>query len=106
MADEVDDFEQQEIDEEFQEEDTLQEARRAARPRAPKLRWKRVRSSNVHSIAYNPNEAILYVKFLDMSVYCYYDVEEETWSDFVIAPSKGRFVWQRLRDIYEYDRIQ
>jgi len=98
----------EDFDELEQEEQELKEAkstRRTRRPRAPRLRWKRVRSSNVHSIAYDENEFVLYVKFLDLSVYKYYDVDPDIWSEFVMAPSKGRFVWTHLRDVYEYERV-
>jgi len=66
---------------------------------------KRVRSSNVSAIGYDPEQAVLEVQFLDGSVYQYYDVEEEVHQEFMTAPSKGRFLWQFIRDVYEYEQI-
>jgi len=70
-----------------------------------------VESSNVQSFGYDDENRILYVRFLAKStspstLYAYYDVEPETYDQFFMAPSKGKFVWQFLRDRYEYARLQ
>jgi len=65
-----------------------------------------VRSSNVAAIGHDPDDLILEIEFLDGSLYRYYDVPEEVFHDFVLAPSKGRFVWSDIRDQYEYERVR
>lgn len=62
-------------------------------------------SSNVAAYGYNEETEELYVQFKDGSVYKYYDVPEDVWALFQTAPSKGRFVWQMLRDVFPYERI-
>jgi len=67
-------------------------------------------SSNVASIGYDETSMILEVEFKSGSVYRYFDIDESTWGDFLSAPSKGRFVWRRLRgygsdDVYVYSRV-
>ncbi len=71
----------------------------------------RVDSSNVHSIGYDPFKKMLYIQFLppkdiadkdDGDVYRYYNVDESTFEAFQRAPSKGTFVWQYVRDRYDY----
>jgi hypothetical protein len=63
-------------------------------------------SSNVRGARYDADEQILEIKFRNGTVYWYYGVGEEVWDDFLNAPSKGRFVWEYLRDNYDYERIR
>lgn len=77
--------------------------------------WVRVSSSNVHSIAYfydlsDPSgmRNILGVRFAprgtEIREYSYEPVPISVWTDFLAASSKGKFVWQKLRDKYPYLR--
>jgi len=61
-------------------------------------------SSNVAAIGYDPDEAILEVEFLNGSIYWYHDVPEEVYDDFMMASSKGKYLWDHIRDVYEYER--
>ena len=61
-----------------------------------------VKSSNVHSIGYE--NGTLYVRFLTGALYEYYDVPGAEYDAFLNAPSKGRFVYYRLRGRYRYRR--
>jgi len=63
-------------------------------------------SSNVASFGYNPEESMLVTAFLDGSIYEYYNVPLDVWQRFQTAPSKGKFVWKELRDMYEYQRVR
>jgi hypothetical protein len=65
-----------------------------------------VRSSNVDSIGYDEETATLVVQFLDGSVYNYYEVPDEVFHDFLLASSKGKFLWREIRDVYEYERVR
>ena len=67
-------------------------------------------SSNVSAFAYDPANRMRYVKFLSKDggpepTYVYYDVEAGVYDQFFAAPSKGKAVWQLLRDRYEYARL-
>lgn len=62
--------------------------------------WTPVVSSNIKAIFYDKNNDTLAVKFLDDDVYEYSDVPSAIYSAFLIAPSKGRFFHQNIRDVY------
>lgn len=69
-----------------------------------------VGSSNVQDFGYDEDEENLYVRFLPKanssgSCYVYYGVEPEIYQQFLMAPSKGKFVWSHLRGRYEYAKI-
>lgn len=78
--------------------------------------WTKVKSSNVHSIAYYidvsaSREDILGVRFhskqdpdVVSSEYWYYGVPIRVFMNMVSAGSKGKFVWSDLRDRYRYEK--
>jgi hypothetical protein len=78
--------------------------------------WTPVSSSNVKAVAYYSDVTkggrggILGVQFIDkgrgVSTYLYYAVPYSIYADMLSASSKGRFVWQSLRDRYQYKRIR
>lgn len=55
-------------------------------------------SSNVDAFAYEDGR--LYVRFLNGSIY-EYPADHQDYLDMIDAPSKGKFVWRRLRDTGE-----
>ena len=69
-------------------------------------------SSNVHSIGYDEPTMTLFVRFWGDSkskrsqvagpVYKYFGVEKRVYLQLYYAKSKGKFVWQRLRERYRY----
>lgn len=62
--------------------------------------WVPVVSSNIKAISYDKNSDTLAVKFVDNDVYEYSNVPSAIYSAFLIAPSKGRFFHQNIRDVY------
>ena len=69
-----------------------------------------VESSNVQAFGYVAEDQTLFVDFLakgnqGTSRYVYYEVEPETYSEFMAAPSKGKFIWTHLRDRYDYEKL-
>ncbi len=62
-------------------------------------------SSNVASIGYDEEEAILEIAFNSGAIYEYYGVPPEVFDDFMMSSSKGKYMWDHIRDIYEYERI-
>jgi len=69
-------------------------------------------SSNVHSIGYDEPTMTLFVRFWQLSkskrsqipgpVYKYFNVEKKVYLQMYYAASKGKFVWERLRNRYRY----
>ncbi len=62
-----------------------------------------VDSSNVHTIGYDLEHHLLYVRYLDAAgragpLYGYHDVTPDEFLDFLDAPSKGQWVWSHLRE--------
>lgn len=64
-----------------------------------------VRSSNVVSVGYDKNSKTLEVEFRTGRVYQYAGVHANTARAFLVAPSKGKYVWRRVRDKYSYVRV-
>ncbi len=65
-----------------------------------------VRSSNIAAIGYDPDDAVLGVEFLDGSYYEYYDVDQDLFDEFMVAPSKGSFLHRAIKEPgYDYERI-
>jgi len=54
-------------------------------------------SSNLKSVAYDPESQQLWIRFLDNSVYTYYDIPIRIWKGFWSAPSKGHYFWEAIR---------
>lgn len=74
--------------------------------------WVAMTSTNVAAVAhYSPvakgqSQPILGVRFKDGSEYWYFDVPLSVWLGMAAASSKGRFVWQSLRDRYAYRKVK
>ena len=71
--------------------------------RLPVLR--RVESSSVDSIGYDPGTRRLYVRFVGGRGYVYYDVAQSVFDAFLEADSKGRFVNFEIKGAYSYRRL-
>ena len=56
-----------------------------------------VNSSNVKSVGYNPTFKHLFVEFLNGALYCYEKVPDSVFGEFMVSPSKGKFVYDRIR---------
>ncbi len=74
-------------------------------------KWVRVISSNVKGIKYDKANQTLYVQFKGYKgaadpIYAYYDVAIATARSMFNSSSMGGFVWAKLRDQYQYDRIK
>jgi hypothetical protein len=64
-----------------------------------------VTSSNVDYIAYDPEEAVLEVGFLNGGAYQYFDVPEDVYEDFLNSESKGKFLFKHIKNKYSYRRV-
>lgn len=64
----------------------------------PDLEWESVSSSNVAAVAYQIDFRRLWVRFVSGAVYAYEDVPEAVWEGFLSASSKGRYVYETIRN--------
>lgn len=58
------------------------------------------KSSNLQGVAYNPEKKQMWVRFLDGSVYTYYNVPLNVYRNFWHASSKGSYFWDKIRRNY------
>lgn len=96
-----------------------EERRRAANVREWKRRDKRDKqtgpeildnfwSSHLLALAYDPAKRQLWIKFhTDGSVYTYYNIPIQIWKGFWSAPSKGKYLWAKIRrnPFIRYQRV-
>lgn len=65
----------------------------------------RVKSSNICSIGYEDFNRILYVKFLDNSIYAYYKVPKDLFEQMLKSSSKGKFLHNCIKGRFSYKKI-
>ena len=65
-----------------------------------------VRSSNIRSIGYDPDDGILEVEFHSGGIYQYSGVSESVYQGFMRAPSKGSYFHDHIRDRYPTRRVR
>lgn len=65
-----------------------------------------VRSSNIRSIGYDPDDRILEVEFRSGGIYQYSVVPESVYQGFMRASSKGSYFQNRIRDRYPTRRVR
>ena len=66
----------------------------------------RVESSAILRLNYDPESRTLFVIFVDGDVYAYFDVPEEAYDAFLVAPSKGRYFADEIRGRYEFHKVE
>lgn len=66
------------------------------------IQWHWGETNSAGSPYYDPR---LFVRFNNGSLYQYTGVSLQTALDFLHSASKGRFVWQKLRDQYPTEKI-
>ena len=66
----------------------------------------RVSSTNILSIGYDQEHQILEVEFVSGSTYSYAAVPQRLHTQFMSAPSKGRFFDAYIKDKYQTSRIR
>jgi len=67
--------------------------------------WISVTSSNIHSIAYNEQDKILFVKFLHGGIYSYFDVPSHIFNQILVAESIGKYFSQNIKGIFRAEKI-
>lgn len=67
--------------------------------------WIEVESTNIKAISYDQRSEILSVHFLNDSLYEYFDVPQVVFKALLIAPSKGKFFHENIRNTYDWQRV-
>lgn len=65
-----------------------------------------VNSSNVAEVGYDAQNKIVYVRFLNNSMYIYKDVPEAEFNGLLNAPSIGSYLHRNFKNVYPYERIE
>lgn len=65
-----------------------------------------VSSSNVESIGYDEQQQVLYVRFLNGSLYIYKGVNTYEFEGLRDAPSIGSYLHRNIKNVYPYERIE
>ena len=64
-----------------------------------------VESSNIEAIGYDKDNQELHVRFLKTGqTYTYHNVEEWVFAEMMQADSKGNFLNERIKGVYEFSR--
>ena len=63
-----------------------------------------VTSNNIKSIGYE--NGVLEIAFLSGGIYQYVNVPHSVYHSIMMAPSKGKYFYQNVKDIYECRKIK
>lgn len=64
-----------------------------------------VNSSNIQSIGYDVQSAVLEVEFKSGDVYQYFNLPDSLYQRFLQAPSHGQFLNDYIRYNYRYQKV-
>jgi hypothetical protein len=64
-----------------------------------------VSSTNIVSIGYDPNSQTLEVEFTSYSIYQYFGVPEHIHAELMNAGSKGQYLNNYIKNVYQYSKI-
>lgn len=65
-----------------------------------------VSSSNVAELGYDSDSQIVYVRFLNNTLYIYKSVPEVEFNGLINAPSIGSYLHRNFKNVYPYERIE
>ena len=77
----------------------------------PQRQWLPVLSSNLQAVMFVPHDPrvqspnMLFIRFVNGSIYCYYNVPRQVWLDLMKAPSKGIYHWRRIRNRFSFSKV-
>lgn len=66
----------------------------------------KVKSSNIAAAGYDSFFSVLTIEFVNGAIYRYYHVPAYIYTEFLDAPSKGRYFSQCIKDKFTYDKIR
>ena len=65
-----------------------------------------VDSTDVEAIGYDLDNQQLHVRFIGSgATYIYYGVEEWVFHEFLQADSKGTYLHENIKGVYQYDKL-
>ena len=67
--------------------------------------WKQVTSSNIKAVKYDKTSMSLCVQFKNGSVYCYNNVPLSVANGLETAPSVGTFFAEKVKNSYDYEKL-
>jgi hypothetical protein len=67
--------------------------------------WTPVDSSNLAAVGYDKKQHILFISFLDGSIYSYDGVPPEEVTGLMKADSHGEYFYDNIRLVYPYERL-
>lgn len=65
-----------------------------------------VSSSNVAELGYDDANQVVYVRFLNGTVYIYKGVSQFEYDGLLNAPSIGSYLHRNYKNVYPYERIE
>lgn len=65
-----------------------------------------VSSSNVSALGFDDTEQIVYVEFMNGSIYIYKGVSKNEFEGLLNAPSIGSYLHRNFKNFFPYERIQ
>lgn len=65
-----------------------------------------VSSSNIESIGYDEQGQLVYVRFLNGSLYTYKGVPLHEFENLRDAPSLGSYLHRNYKNVYPYERVE
>lgn len=65
-----------------------------------------VSSSNVESVGYDEQNEIVYVRFLNETLYIYKGVPKHEYEALLTAASVGSYLHRNFKNVYPYERIE
>jgi hypothetical protein len=68
--------------------------------------WVPLDSSVLTSVAYLPDQRMLYLRFRSGELYCYSDFPPELYRDFLAADSKGQYFSYNIRDQFPCQHLR
>jgi len=64
-----------------------------------------VNETNIHAVAYVPDKKLLTVVFRDGAQYRYDRVPLTEFAGLIQAPSKGKYFQTRIRNVYQWEKL-
>lgn len=64
-----------------------------------------VSSSNISAVGYDTENQMVYVQFLNGSVYTYKGVQEQEYENLRTAASVGSYLNRNYKNIYPYEKV-
>lgn len=65
-----------------------------------------VSSSNIESLGYDDQNGIVYVRFMNGTLYIYKGVPKHEFDGLLNAPSIGSYLHRNFKNVYPYERIE